>query len=102
MDFKGTTYLRIEHYSGHPEVKLVADTLVSKYAAHRTFIKGREKWVSSARKIVASLYVREDDLFRFSTKKDYFSKGKRKQVWMTPRTLRLFNLMVELGWEIKI
>ena len=101
MDFKGITYLRIEHYSGHPEVKLVADTLVSKYAEHRTFIKGRDKWVSSARKIVASLYIREDDLFRFSTKKDYFSKGKRKQVWMTPRTLKLFNLMVELGWVIK-
>jgi hypothetical protein len=32
MNLKDTTFLRIEHYSGHPEVKAAADVLVNKYA----------------------------------------------------------------------
>ncbi|MCS5650167.1 MAG: hypothetical protein NZ820_12630 [Dehalococcoidia bacterium] len=102
MEFKDTTYLRIEHYSNHPEVKAAADILVEKYAEDREFIKARHKWVSSARKLVASVWIHEDDLFRFGTKKDYFSAGSRKQVWMTPKTLKLFKLMESIDWIVKV
>ena len=93
MDFKDVTYLRIEHYSNHPEVKAAADILVEKYAETKQFVKSRPKWVSSARKLIASLWVRDEDLFRFSTKKDYFSGTNRKQIWLTPKT-KLFKLML--------
>lgn len=102
MSLKDTTFLRIEHYSGHSEVKAAAEVLVNKYAEEMEFIKGRPKWVSAARKIIASLWIRDDDLFRFGTKKDYFSKGKRKQSWMTPKTLKLFKAMEALGWLVKV
>lgn len=102
MNLKDTTFLRIEHYSGHPEVKAAADVLVNKYAEEMDFIQGRRKWISAARKLIASLWIRDDDLFRFGTKKDYFSKGKRKQAWMTPRTLKLFKAMEALGWLVKV
>lgn len=49
MDFKDVTYLRIEHYSNHPEVKAAANILVAKYAETKQFVKSRPKWVSSAR-----------------------------------------------------
>lgn len=102
MDFKDVTYLRIEHYSNHTEVKAAADILVEKYSETKQFIKARPKWVSSARKLIASLWVRDEDLFRFSTKKDYFSGANRKQVWLTPKTLKLFKLMLSLGWIVKV
>ena len=102
MDFKDVTYLRIEHYSNHPEVKAAADILVEKYSETKQFVKARPKWDSSARKLIASLWVRDEDLFRFSTKKDYFSGVNRKQVWLTPKTLKLFKLMLSLGWIVKV
>jgi len=102
MNLKDTTFLRIEHYSGHPEVKAAADVLVNKYAEEMDFIQGRRKWISAARKLIASLWIRDDDLFRFGTKKDYFSKGKRKQAWMTSKTLKLFKTMEALGWLVKV
>ena len=40
-------------------------------------------------------------MFRFGTKKDYFSAGSRKQVWLTPKTLQLFKAMLDLGWVSK-
>ena len=43
MDFKDVTYLRIEHYSNHPEVKAAADILVEKYAETKQFVKSRPK-----------------------------------------------------------
>lgn len=102
MDFKDVTYLRIEHYSRHPEVRAAADILVEKYAQNKQFIKARPKWESSARKLIASVWIRPDDLFRFGTKKDYFSGVNRKQVWMTTKTLVLFKLMESLGWIVKV
>lgn len=95
------TYLRIEHYSGHPEVKAAADILVEHIASGKSFIKDKPGWTSAARKLVASLWMREGDMFRFGTKKDYFSAGKRQQVWLTKKTLFLFNAMVELEWVVK-
>lgn len=95
------TYLRIEHYSGHPEVRAAADILVDHVASGKSFLKDRRGWTSAARKLVASLWMREGDMFRFGTKKDYFSAGKRQQVWLTKKTLFLFNAMVELEWVVK-
>ena len=42
--------------------------------------------------------MHEGDLFRFSTKREYFTGSKRKQVWLTPKTLTLFNAMRDLGF----
>ena len=69
MNLKDTTFLRIEHYSGHSEVIAAAEVLVNKYAEEMEFIKGRPKWISAARKLIASLWIRDDDLFRFWHKK---------------------------------
>lgn len=98
---KDFTYLRIEHYSGHTEVKAAADILVDHVASGKSFLKDRRGWTSAARKLVASLWMREGDMFRFGTKKDYFSAGSRKQVWLTPKTLQLFKAMLDLGWVSK-
>ena len=102
MNEKDFSFLKIEHYSGHPEVKKAAELLVDAYAEERHFIKDRKSWIRAARKLIASLWIRDEDMFRFSTKKDYFSKGRRKQVWLTPRTLKLFKTMESLGWVGKV
>lgn len=99
--FENISYLRIEHYSGHPEVSAAANILVDHIASGMKFLKNRSGWTAAARKLVASLWIREEDRFRFGTKKDYFSAGKRKQVWLTPRSLKLFKATIELGWVIK-
>ena len=101
MQLKDFTYLRIEHYSGHPEVKAAADILVDHIASGKSFLKDKPGWTKAARKLVASLWMREGDMFRFGTKKDYFSTGSRKQVWLTPKTLQLFKAMLDLGWVSK-
>ena len=101
MQLKDFTYLRIEHYSGHPEVKAAADILLDHVASGKSRLRERRSWTSAARKLVASLWMREGDMFRFGTKKDYFSAGSRKQVWLTPKTLQLFKAMLDLGWVSK-
>ena len=95
------TYLRIEHYSGHTEVRAAAEILVNHLANGKSFLKDRPGWIKAARKLVASLWMREGDMFRFGTNKNYFSAGKRQQVWLTKKTLSLFNAMVELEWVVK-
>ncbi|MDA8815554.1 hypothetical protein N9N48_07815 [Luminiphilus sp.] len=101
MQLKDFTYLRIEHYSGHPEVRAAADILVTHIASGKSFLKDRPGWTKAARKLIASLWMREGDMFRFGTNKNYFSAGKRQQVWLTKKTLFLFNAMVELEWVVK-
>ena len=101
MQLKDFTYLRIEHYSGHTEVRAAADILVDHIANGKSFLKDKPGWTKAARKLVASLWMREGDMFRFGTKKDYFSAGSRKQVWLTPKTLKLFKAMLDLGWVSK-
>ena len=101
MQLKDFTYLRIEHYSGHPEVRTAADILVAYIASGKSFLKDRPGWTKAARKLIASLWMREGDMFRFGTNKNYFSAGKRQQVWLTKKTLFLFNAMVELEWVVK-
>ena len=39
MDDNIYTYLRIEHYSAHPEVRAAADTLVEHATAGKAFVK---------------------------------------------------------------
>jgi hypothetical protein len=95
------TFLKIELYSGHPEVVAAAEVLVAYIASKKKFLKDRNGWIRAARKLIASLWMRDRDMFRFSTKKDYFSAGSRKQVWLTPKTLHLFKAMKELKWVNK-
>ena len=95
MNNTETTFLRIEHYSDSPEVKHAAQLLVSRLKDQRT-IRGEAKYVAAAKKLIASIYIRDELLFRMSTKKEYYSTKNRKQVWLTQKTLTLFNVMREL------
>ena len=52
----------------------------------------------AVKKLIASIYLDEDDLFRFSTRREYVTGSKRKQVWLTPKTLTLFITMRDLGF----
>ena len=90
-----TTFLRIEHYSDHPEVLHAAQLLVSRLKDQRT-IREEAKYIAAAKKLIASIYIRDELLFRMSTKKEYYSTTKRKQVWLTQKTLTLFHVMKEL------
>ncbi len=92
------TFLRIEHFSAHYEVEKAASLLIDHITSNQKFLKDRRSWMSSAHKLIASLWMREKALFRFSTKKDYFSSGGRQHVWMTAKTLKLFRAMLELKW----
>ena len=90
------SYLRIEAYSEHPEVVDMADLLVESYLSSKTR-KNPKKYVRPARKLIASLWLRDGDLFRFSTKTSHFGTSKRKQVWLTQPILTLFNHMRDKG-----
>jgi hypothetical protein len=90
-------FLGIKAYSEHPEVYKAAELLVNEYCRTRQRIKNRDKLPRDAKKLIASIWL-HDGQFRFTTKEEYFSRGKRKQVWMTNRTLELFNCARELGW----
>ena len=89
---KDVSYLRIEVYSNHPEVKQMADQIIDSYLADKTR-KNPDKYRYPARKLIASLWLRDSDMFRFSTKREYFGSNKRKQVWMTLPVLTLFQHM---------
>lgn len=91
------TFLGIKAYSEHPEVYKAAELLVNEYCRTRQRIKNKDKLPRDAKKLIASVWL-HDGQFRFTTKEEYFSKGKRKQVWMTNRTLELFNCARELDW----
>lgn len=95
-------FLSIKRYSEHPEVYAAADLLVKEFNKTRQRLKNKDKLPRDAKKLIASIWMHEG-IFRFTTKDEHFSKGKRKQVWMTNRTLDLFNCMRELKWikEVK-
>ena len=76
------TFLGIKAYSEHPEVYRAAELLVNEYCRTRQRIKNKDKLPRDAKKLIASIWL-HDGQFRFTTKEEYFSKGKRKQVWMT-------------------
>jgi len=97
------TYLKIEHYSGHPEVIKAAEVLLEQYKrdAKQERLNDLPSWTSAARKLIASLWIREDDSFRFGTKNEYFNSRNRQQVWLTSKTLKLFNTARKLGWVVE-
>lgn len=101
-EFQEIEFLQIRGYSDHPEVYAAADLLCQEFAKTRQQVRHKNRYPRDAKKLIASIWMHEG-LFRFTTKAEHFSKGKRKQVWMTNRTLDLFNCMRELKWikEVK-
>lgn len=98
MNWDTTSYLAIENYSDHPEVARAARMLVDTYFEGMERKRDDDKLFRDAKKLVASLWIRDADMFRFTTKTEAFSKGKSRQVWMTNRTLKLFKQAEELEW----
>ncbi|MDB9752605.1 hypothetical protein OAB29_00505 [Oceanospirillaceae bacterium] len=98
MPYTDVRFLGIRAYSDHPEVYKVADILVGAYFNKMSRIKNRALMVRNSRKLVASLLLHDDDVFRFTTKTSYFSTKTRQQVWMTNGILNLFHTAVGLGW----
>lgn len=95
--------LKIQSYSEHPEVRAAADILINKFYENKTRKKKVKEHTRDARKLIASLWLHKQALFKFTTMKAYFeqgAKGKRKQVWMTRRVLALFNHAMDLGWIV--
>ena len=88
-EFDDVQFLQIRAYSEHPEVYSAADILVQEFTKTRQQIRNKDKYPRDAKKLIASIWLHKG-LFRFTTKGEHFSKGKRKQVWMTNRTLDLF------------
>jgi hypothetical protein len=95
--YREAEFLSIKAYSEHPEVYKAAEILVEEFSNTRSQVRNKEKYPRDAKKLIASIWLHQGQ-FRFTTKDTYFSKGKRKQVWMTNRTLELFNCARELGW----
>jgi len=83
--------LRIRAYSEHDEVYQFAEWLVDDYFSKKKRMRDRQKYILTARKLIASIWLVDGDLFRFTTKTDYFSGKNKKQVWMTVKTLKLFQ-----------
>ncbi len=88
---KGASYLQVQCYSDHPEVYRMADQLVESFLSTKERLH-RDKYVKSARKLIASIWLHPSDRFRFSTTTGHFGK-QRKQVWMSQKVLTLFNHM---------
>jgi hypothetical protein len=103
-DFDDVSFLKIQCYSDHPEVRRMADLIVDSYVSGKKR-SHRDKYIGPARKLVASLWLHPSDFFRFSTSHDHFGKDKRKQVWMVPEVLTLFVHMREMDppmfWLVK-
>ena len=91
-------FLQIRAYSDHPEVKKAASILVEAYFADAARRKHEALLLRDAKKLIASLWLHPSEMFRFTTKTQYFTAKHRKQVWLTPRVLKLFNLMRDIGW----
>ena len=91
-------FLQIRAYSDHPEVKKAALPLVEAYFADATRRKDEALLLRDAKKLIASLWLHPSEMFRFTTKTQYFTEKHRKQVWLTPRVLKLFKLMRDMGW----
>ena len=60
--------LRIEAYSEHPEVYTFADWLVEDYLATQQRRRDVEAYKRTSRKLIASLWLRDGDLFKHTTK----------------------------------
>ena len=93
--FGNPSYLAIQSYSDHPEVYRMAELVVQALCSGKQRDHS-SKFIRPARKFIASLWMHESDLFRWSTKAEYYS-AKRKQVWLTSATLVVSKKMMELG-----
>lgn len=91
-------FLQIRAYSEHPEVREAASILVEAYFNGAIRRKDEALLLRDAKKLVASLWLHPSELFRFTTKTKYFTGTYRKQIWLTPRVLKLFKLMRDMGW----
>jgi len=98
MNTWNVDFLQIRAYSDHPEVKKAASILVEAYFAEAARRKHEALLLRDAKKLIASLWLHPSEMFRFTTKTQYFTAKHRKQVWLTPRVLKLFNLMRDIGW----
>jgi hypothetical protein len=96
-EFKDVTFLSIQSYSEHPEVYAAAELLFDNFRINKKQVRNPKKYPRDARKLIASLWL-HDGLFKFTTKNCHFSKGKRKQVWLTNRVLDLFKCAINIGW----
>lgn len=96
-EFSNVTFLSIESYSEHPEVYTAAAMLFDNFRSDKKQVRNPDKYPRDAKKLIASLWL-HDGLFRFTTKNSHFSKGKRKQVWLTNRVLDLFKCAINIGW----
>ncbi len=95
--------LKIQSHSEHPEVKSAADVLTTAHYKDKARKREESAHRRAARKLIASLWLHEQSIFRFTTHRRYFQggqQGQRKQVWMTQKTLNLFNAARELGWIV--
>ena len=88
------SYLQVQCYSDHQEVYQMADQLVDSVLSTKERLH-KDKYVKSARKLVASIWLHPSDRFRFSTTTGHFGK-RRKQVWMSQEVLSLFKHMREM------
>jgi hypothetical protein len=91
---KDVQYLQVQCYSEHPEVYQMADQLVESFLSTKERLH-KDKYIKSARKLVASIWLHSSDLFRFSTTTGHFGK-QRKQVWMSQEVLTLFKHMRDM------
>ncbi|MDA1012524.1 MAG: hypothetical protein O3C12_07635 [Proteobacteria bacterium] len=89
--FYDTQFLAIRYYSKHPEVYKMADQIADSYVSTKKRAH-RDKYVHAARKLIASLWFHPSDWFRFSTKRSHYG-AERKQVWLNPQVLTIFNHM---------
>ena len=91
-------FLQIRAYSEHVQVKLAAALLVNVYFESSVRRKNESGLIRDAKKLIASLWLHPSDMFRFTTKTAYFTEKHRKQVWLTPRVLKLFMVMRKIEW----
>lgn len=92
--FADVSNLKIEAYSDHPEVYAVADWLVDSFMQGMMRVRDEDKYRFTARKLIASLWLRDGDMFKFTTRAANFGTG-RKQVWMSKKVLKLFQHLVK-------
>jgi hypothetical protein len=68
--------LKIQSYSEHPEVKTAANELVSAFYKNKSRKRDQKGFTRDARKLVASLWLHKQALFKFTTMKAYFESGE--------------------------
>ena len=60
MLFAKVTNLNIRAYSEHPEVYHFSEWLVSDYMSTKERVRDRQSYILTARKLIASIWIRDD------------------------------------------